>query len=54
MVETCHRVHFEAAAILRKRPSIKNDRARAAGGSRLYLMIDSTLDDCIDNSWQSP
>src|SRR6266852_2572325 len=38
-------IDFNAPATLRKWPSIKNERARAADGP--YLIVDGTLDDCI-------
>jgi hypothetical protein len=54
MLETDHHIHFEAPAILRKWPSIKNERASTADGSGPYLIIDSTLDDCIRQFMAKP
>src|SRR5882724_5132962 len=43
---------FNAPATLRKWPSIKNERARAADGP--YLIVDGTLDDCIRQFMAKP
>jgi len=45
-------VDFDAPATLRKWPSIKNERARAADGP--YLIVDGTLDDCIRQFMAKP
>ena len=45
-------VDFDAPATLRKWPSIKNERARAADGP--YLIVDGTLDDCIPQFMAKP
>jgi hypothetical protein len=44
--------NFDAPATLRKWPSIKNERARAADGP--YLIVDGTLDDCIRQFMAKP
>jgi hypothetical protein len=45
-------IDFNAPATLRKWPSIKNERARAADGP--YLIVDGTLDDCIRQFMAKP
>lgn len=39
------RINFDARAVLRKWPSLRNERRSAANGP--YLLIDSTLDHCL-------
>ena len=45
-------IDFNAPATLRKWPSIKKERARAADGP--YLIVDGTLDDCIRQFMAKP
>lgn len=45
-------IRFEAPATLRKWPSI--NKQRASSGGRPYLVIDSTLDDCIQQFMTKP
>ena len=45
-------IDFNAPATLRKWPSIKNERARAADGP--YLIVDGTQDDCIRQFMAKP
>ena len=40
-------INFDAPAVLRKWPSIKNERVSVADGGRPYLIVDGTLDDCV-------
>ena len=40
-------IDFNAAAILRKWPSLNNERISASLGARPYLVVDGTLDECI-------
>jgi hypothetical protein len=40
-------IDFNAPAILRKWPSLKNERISAALGARPYLVVEATLDECI-------
>jgi hypothetical protein len=47
MDNTDVQINFDAFAVLRKWPSIKNERISAADGGRPYLIVDGTLDDCI-------
>jgi hypothetical protein len=42
-----NQIDFNAAATLRKWPSINNERVNAFLGARPYLIIDGTLDECI-------
>jgi hypothetical protein len=43
------RVHidFNAPAILRKWPSLNNERISASLGARPYLVVEGSLDECI-------
>jgi hypothetical protein len=41
------RIDFSAPAILRKWPSVNKERVSAALGARPYMIIDGTLDECI-------
>ena len=41
------RVDFSAHATLRKWPSVNNERVSASLGSRPYMIIEGTLDECI-------
>ena len=43
-------INFDAPAVLRKWPSIKNERISAADGGRPCSIFDGTLDDCIRQS----
>jgi hypothetical protein len=45
-------VNFDARAVLRKWPSLGNERRAAATGP--YLLIDSTLDDCLQEFMAKP
>ena len=40
-------IDFNAPAILRKWPSLNNERISAALGARPYLVAEATLDECI-------
>jgi hypothetical protein len=40
-------IDFGAPAILRKWPSLNNERINASLGARPYLVVDGTLDECI-------
>jgi hypothetical protein len=49
------RIHFEAPATLRKWPSINQQRVvRVGAGGRPYLVVDGTLDDCIQQFMAKP
>ena len=47
-------INFDASAILRKWPSLKNERISAADGGRPYSIVDGTLDDCIRQFMAKP
>jgi hypothetical protein len=47
MKDTDVQIDFDAPAILRKWPSLKNERVSAALGARPYLVVEGTLDECI-------
>jgi hypothetical protein len=40
-------IDFNAPAILKKWPSLNNERVSAALGARPYLIVDGSLDECI-------
>jgi hypothetical protein len=46
-------VNFDAPAVLRKWPSLGNER-RTEGGTSPYLVIDGTLDECIREFMTKP
>jgi hypothetical protein len=54
MLGTDQHIDFEAPAILRKWPSIKNELASEPDSGGLYLILDSTLDDCIRQFMAKP
>ena len=45
-------IRFDAPAIIRKWPSLKN--ARRADGKQPYLLIEGTLDECIGEFMAKP
>ncbi|THD57109.1 MAG: hypothetical protein E8A46_01830 [Bradyrhizobium sp.] len=47
MDDTGVQINFDAPAVLRKWPSVNNERVSASLGARSYLIIDGTLDECI-------
>ena len=40
-------INFDAPAVLRKWPSLNNERISASWGATPYLIADGTLDECI-------
>ena len=40
-------INFDAAATLKKWPSVNKERVSASLGAHPYLIIDGTLDECI-------
>jgi hypothetical protein len=48
------RIDFSAPAILRKWPSIHNERVSASLGAGPYMIIDGTLDECIGKFMLQP
>jgi hypothetical protein len=54
MPDTDPKIRFNAPAVLRKWPSLGNERVSAAAGGRPYLIVDGTLDDCIRRFMTKP
>jgi hypothetical protein len=48
------RIDFSAPATLRKWPSINKERVSAALGARPYMVMDGTLDECIERFMSQP
>jgi hypothetical protein len=42
-------IDFGAPAVLRKWPSVNKERVSASLGARPYMIVDGTLDECIQN-----
>jgi hypothetical protein len=47
MSSTGIHIDFNAPAVLRKWPSLNNERISASLGARPYLVVEGTLDECI-------
>jgi hypothetical protein len=47
-------INFDAPAVLRKWPSLKNGRISAADGGRPCSIFENTLDDCIPQFMANP
>ena len=47
MSSTGVHIDFNAPAILRKWPSLNNERVSASFGARPYLVVEGSLDECI-------
>jgi hypothetical protein len=47
-------INFDAPAVLRKWPSIRNERVSAADGAVPYLILGGTLDECIQKFMAMP
>ena len=47
MPDTGDRIDFSVPAVLRKWPSINNERVNATLGARPYLIDEGTLEECI-------
>jgi peptidyl-tRNA hydrolase len=47
-------VDFSAPAVLRKWPSVNKERVSASLGARPYMIIDGTLDECIQKIMLQP
>jgi hypothetical protein len=47
MSESGIHIDFNAPAILRKWPSLNNERISASLGARPYLVVEGSLDECI-------
>jgi hypothetical protein len=48
------KVDFSVAGTLRKWPSVNNERVSAALGARPYMIIEGTLDECIQQFMRQP
>jgi hypothetical protein len=48
------RIDFSAPAILRKWPSVNKERVSASLGARPYMIVDGTLDECIQKLMLQP
>ena len=48
------KVDFSAPATLRKWPSLNKERVSASLGARPYIVIEGTLDECIQQFMQYP
>jgi hypothetical protein len=47
-------IKFETPAVLRKWPSLKNERVGASLGARPYIIFDGTLDECMQQFMSKP
>jgi hypothetical protein len=47
-------INFDAPATLRKWPSVNNERVTASLGARPYMIIEGTLDECIQRFMSQP
>jgi hypothetical protein len=47
MSSTGIHIDFNAPAVLRKWPSLNNERVSAALGARPYLVVEGSLDECL-------
>jgi hypothetical protein len=47
-------IDFDAPATLRKWPSVNTERVSASLGARPYMIIDGTLDECIQRFMSQP
>ena len=47
-------INFDAPATLRKWPSVNKERVSASLGARPYMIIESTLDECIQTFMAMP
>ena len=54
MDDTGVQINFDAPAVLRKWPSVNNERVSASLGACPYLIIDGTLDECIRKFMMMP
>jgi hypothetical protein len=54
MDDTGVQINFAAPAVLRKWPSLNNERVSASLGARPYLVADGTLDECIRQFMSKP
>ena len=47
MADTDVQIKFDAPAVLRKWPSLSNERISNSWGASPYLIVEGTLDECI-------
>jgi hypothetical protein len=47
-------INFDAPATLKKWPSLNKERISASLGARPYMIIDGTLDECIQRFMSQP
>jgi hypothetical protein len=47
MADTDVQIKFDVPAVLRKWPSVKNERVSPALGARPYMVVEGTLNECI-------
>jgi hypothetical protein len=48
------KINFDAPAVLRKWPSLNNERISTSWGATPYLIADGTLDECIQKFMAMP
>ena len=54
MVDKEVKINFDAPATVRKWPSLNNERVNASLGARPYMIIEGTLDECIQRFMSQP
>jgi len=54
MADTDVQINFDTPAVLRKWPSLKNERISKSWGASPYLVADGTLDECIRQFMSKP
>ena len=54
MVSGTVQIDFDAPAVLRKWPSLNNERVSAAPGARPYLVVEATLGECVRQFMNKP
>jgi hypothetical protein len=54
MADTDVPINFDTPAVLKKWPSLKNERISKSWGANAYLVADGTLDECIRQFMSKP
>jgi hypothetical protein len=54
VADTDVQIKFDVPAVLRKWPSVKNERVSPALGARPYMVVDGTLNECIREFMSKP
>ena len=54
MADTDVQINFDTPAVLRKWPSLKNERITKSWGGNPYFVADGTLDECIRQFMSKP